>query len=220
VAYSVDWTNRIVTVPQSDLTLIQAAGANALAVYELDVADFWREVRRLESEVPGLPNPIIVSNTAPAATDSVTTLPRVVRVINGYRVEFDDSPGNYQVRLVGGNTNIHDTSVLVPNGVSVVPSNSAGLVLAPDSSGADVNVTSVGGVTVSGPDDLKADLTFLEAIEGGTWKIEDDGSGNAVQVFYDASNVEVARVQLYRKDGQPVSMTEFDAASITERRRV
>lgn len=82
-----------------------------------------------------------------------------------------------------------------------------------------VDVDRVHGAPVTGPDDLKADVSFLEAVAGGTWKIEDDGTGHAVQVFYDESGTEVLRVKLYRKDGQQASMAEFEDGSIMERRR-
>jgi len=121
----VDWSNKIVTVPQTALTLVSAGVWN---VYRLDLDAFWRACRDAEDSTAGAIHPPIVENTPPTAVDAVTTLARVVRIVNGYRVRFDDTPGPYQVLLSGANTNIADPSVLYPNQVSVLAANSAGMV--------------------------------------------------------------------------------------------
>ncbi len=212
MAYTVDWTARRITVPRDDLTLVQSAGPDTLAVYELDLDEFHQEVRRLEASVAGVPNPTIVDYTPPASVDSATTLASVVRVIHDYRVEFDDSPGRYQVRLIGGNSNIHDTPVLVPNGVSVVPGNSAGLVSAAE--GVNANVQAVAGTPVSGPDDLKATAMDLWKLDVS---IEDDGNGNAVQVWRDDSGSELFRRYLYWPDGSHVPFSDYPSDAVVRR---
>ncbi len=55
-----------------------------------------------------------------------TTFARVIEIINGYTLEFED--GAYTVKLVGSNNNLFDSAVLVRNQVQVVSTNSAGLI--------------------------------------------------------------------------------------------
>lgn len=116
MAYSVDWLTKIVTVPQADLTLVSAG------VYELDVSAFWAAVHDIQ-DGEGMPYVDIMRSSAPV-TLSGLDLARVVEVINGYRVEFED--GNYQVNLTGANNNILDARV--QNQVSINANNSAGLI--------------------------------------------------------------------------------------------
>ena len=57
---------------------------------------------------------------------------------------------------------------------------------------------------------IQVDAAFIKAIEGGRWKIE-----NNQMIFYEPDNVtEVARFNLYNKDGQPAK------ESIYERKRI
>jgi len=64
-----------------------------------------------------------MASNAPASIGGVT-LVRVVEVINGYKIEFEDGP--YQINLVGANNNILDSRV--QNQVSLNLSNSAGAI--------------------------------------------------------------------------------------------
>jgi hypothetical protein len=53
---------------------------------------------------------------------------RAVEIINGYRIQFTGPAApndHYSVRLTGGNNNVAD--VFIPNPVSVISNNSAGL---------------------------------------------------------------------------------------------
>ena len=53
------------------------------------------------------------------------TYARIVEIINGYTVEFED--GQYTVNCVGANHNVAD--VKIPNQVSIVVNNAAGLII-------------------------------------------------------------------------------------------
>lgn len=122
---SVDWPNKIINVPQSDLTLISGS------VYEHDVDDFRLALKALEDD-QGIPFPDTHRHTTSATIGGVT-LARVVEIINGYVVTYEE--GNYAVNLVGANNNIADVATV--NGVSIRPSNSAGLVQVSSGSGLD-----------------------------------------------------------------------------------
>lgn len=125
MVYSVDWANKIVTVPKADMTLISASPE----VYELDVELFWMTVHDIQ-DGEGMPYDQIMESNAPVTLSGVL-FARQVRIINGYQVEFEN--GAYRVNLVGANNNILD--VKYPNTVSVASSNSAGLQIVSAGSG-------------------------------------------------------------------------------------
>lgn len=126
---SVDWPNKLISVPQSYLTLVGGT------LYDLDTDAFRLDLRSLEDSDEGMPWPRTHRHNTEVTVAGVT-FARTIEIINGYQVEFED--GQYTVRLVGSNNNIFDVEggVLVQNQVQVIPGNSAGLI-----------VTSSGGVT-------------------------------------------------------------------------
>jgi len=117
MAYTVDWLARTIVVPVSDLTLVSGTR------YQLDMADFLMECRRLEWEpTEGLWAAPILLHTDAQIDFAGADYAGFDKIINGYTVEF--ALPAQRVDLLGSNNNIVD--VLVGN-VSVVPSNSAGL---------------------------------------------------------------------------------------------
>lgn len=66
------------------------------------------------------------NHVAPINVGGVT-LARVVEIINGYTVSFEDTGTPYSVRLDGANNNIADVANLITN-VSIRSNNSAGLI--------------------------------------------------------------------------------------------
>lgn len=129
MAYSVDWTSRVVTVPRADMTLVQSS---PVEIRELDADVFRLTLKGLEAG-EGMPHLDIHRHTAPTTLAGVTYA-RFVEVINGYTIEFE--PGIYTVNVIGGNTNLGD--VRVPNTVSLNTANSAGLVVGGGGAGGDV----------------------------------------------------------------------------------
>lgn len=119
MAYSVDWPDKTVFVPKADLTQVSAAPE----IYDLDVLAFWAAVHDIQ-DGEGITYATIMTSNAPASIGGVT-LVRVVEIINGYRVEFEEGP--YQVNLIGANNNI--LQARVQNQVSLNPSNSAGAII-------------------------------------------------------------------------------------------
>lgn len=120
MAISIDWGTQIITVEQSDLTNI--SGSN----YALDVDVFRLALKDLEDSTDGMAFPITHNHVAPISVGGVT-LARVVEIINGYTVSFEDTGSPYSVRLDGANNNIADVANLITN-VSIRSNNSAGLV--------------------------------------------------------------------------------------------
>lgn len=144
MAYQVDWTTKVVTIPQADLTLVSAG------IYELNVLTFWSAIHAIQSN-EGIPYIAIMRSNAPVTISGVVYA-RSVEVVNGYTIEFED--GQYQVNLVGANNNILDTRV--QNQVSINPSNSAGLQV----------VTTGSGVLPSDITDIK-NAIFAQIMEDG-----------------------------------------------------
>jgi hypothetical protein len=133
-------------------------------------------------------------HVAPVSLGGVT-LARIIEIINGYTVTFED--GQYAVNLVGANSNVGD--VVNVNQVSVRSANSVGL---------QVVETAVSGLTPT----ESAQLDFMYQNEGGRWHI--DGTQ---MVFYEDDNVtEIARFDLLDADGAPTS----DPAAARQRVRV
>jgi len=118
MAISVDWAAKIINVPQADLTPLGGS------VYELDLDAFRLALKALEAGAEGMAELDTHSHNT-LVTVAGLTLARVVEIINGYTVTFED--GQYGVNAVGANSNLAD--VLVRNQVSVNTANSAGLIV-------------------------------------------------------------------------------------------
>lgn len=119
MAITIDWDTKIISVNKADMILIQSAPTE---IYQLNMDFFHDTLRDLEDDVDG-----IVFDTTHRYVDPITVggviLARVVEIINGYTVTFED--GQYRVNLTGANTNLADVTNV--NQVSVSSSNSAGL---------------------------------------------------------------------------------------------
>lgn len=120
MALSVNWNTKVIFVPQADLTLVSGT------LYELDTDAFRLELKDIEDD-EGIPF-LDTHRHNTEVTVAGVTYARTIEIINGYSIEFED--GQYTVRLVGSNNNFFDVEngVLVQNQVSVIPTNSAGLV--------------------------------------------------------------------------------------------
>lgn len=116
----VDWPARIIKVFQPDMVLVDPGPPRE--IYQLDTDWFRLKLRELEANENG--GAYLYTHDHNTTVEvSGAILARVVEIINGYQVEFED--GQYAVNLVGSNNNISDVSVV--NQVSIRPSNSAGL---------------------------------------------------------------------------------------------
>lgn len=117
---SIDWENKIISIPKNDLTLIQSSPTE---VRELSLVTLFGWLRDAEMSDTGMLYPFILEYTKPASIGGITLAP-VVKITNGYTITFED--GQYAVNLVGANSNLADNANV--NQVSVRTSNSAGLV--------------------------------------------------------------------------------------------
>jgi hypothetical protein len=134
---SIDPATFVISIPKADTTFVET---NALTGYEIRSYDEYALMRELagylDSEA-GVTLPAAFSHNT-SVTISGVVYARALLILAPYTVVFE--AGNYQVKLVGG-TNNNLLDVLNPNGVSVIPANSAGL--------QTVNIAGGGGATAA-----------------------------------------------------------------------
>lgn len=129
MTYSVDWAARIITIPKTDTVFVSSPPE----VRSLDVTTLWQNLIDIQDDEAGVPHPDIVRNTPPLTVAGVT-LARVLEVVNGYTITFED--GLWSVNIVGGNSNLAD--VVNKNQVGMNTGNSAGFVQGAGADPADV----------------------------------------------------------------------------------
>lgn len=118
MAISVHWPTQVINIPKADLTFVSGV------LYELNVNILRLALKALEDDEVGQAWPT-THNHNTEITLSGVTYARSVEIINGYTVRFED--GQYVVKCAGANHNLAD--VKVPNQVSIIIGNSAGLVV-------------------------------------------------------------------------------------------
>lgn len=123
MAITIEWATGIISVPKADLTLIQASPTE---IREMNLNWFRLELKALEAAAEGM-GFLRTHNHNTEVTLGALTFARVIEIINGYTVTFED--GQYAVDLVGANSNVGDVTNV--NQVSVRSYNSAGLISSP-----------------------------------------------------------------------------------------
>ena len=116
----INWESKVINVPRGYMTLVQTTPSE---IREMNINTFRLDLKALEYDEFGM-----VFDTTHSHNTTVTiggvTLARVVEIINGYTVTFEN--GTYSVNLVGANSNIGDVTNL--NNVQIRSANSAGLI--------------------------------------------------------------------------------------------
>jgi len=120
MAISISWPTGVISVPKADMTLVQST---PIEIRELNINTFRLALKDLEDDAEGQVW-ATTHNHNTIVTVGGVTLARVVEIINGYTVTFED--GSYAVNLVDANSNIADVVNL--NTVSIRAANSAGLI--------------------------------------------------------------------------------------------
>lgn len=121
IGVSIDWGTRTIHVPKSYLQLVQSIPTE---IYNMDLNQFRLSLRDLEDSDNGMAY-LRTHNHNTTVVLSGITYARIVEIINGYTVTFEE--GQYAVNLIGANSNVSDVTNV--NSVSVRPNNSAGLVI-------------------------------------------------------------------------------------------
>jgi hypothetical protein len=120
MAISINWGTRVISVPKADMSLVDAGPPE---IRELDLNTFHLALKDLEDNEAGMPYPDTHTHNTEVVLGNLT-LARVIEIINGFTVTFED--GNYQVDLTGANSNVSDVTNL--NSVGLRSYNSAGLI--------------------------------------------------------------------------------------------
>jgi hypothetical protein len=120
MAITIDWGTKVIYIPTSFLTLIQSVPT---VIYNLDLNDLRMALKDLEDGEEGI-NFLDTHRHNAEVTVGGITLARVIEMINGYTITFED--GQYAVNLLGANSNVAD--VVNVNQVSLRTANSAGLI--------------------------------------------------------------------------------------------
>lgn len=129
---SIDWATKVISVPRDYMTLIQST---PIEIRELNINQFRLDLKALEASEEGAVFPDTHRHNTEVLLGGIIYA-RVVEIINGYTVTFED--GSYAVNLIGANSNIGDVVNL--NMVSVRSNNAAGLI-----SNAAIEFASFGG---------------------------------------------------------------------------
>ena len=159
MAITIDYSNPaqyVINVPRADMTLVSSSPTE---IRQLDIDDFWQALADIQDDPEGMAFPTAYINTAPLPVAGVT-LARVVEILDPYVIEFED--GQYNVNIVGGNSNISD--VTIKNQVGLNTANSAGLQV----------VTSGSGLSPEQDDRLRELWQFRGLDPDNSLEIEDD----------------------------------------------
>lgn len=119
MAITINWGTKVINVPKADLTLLQSTPTE---IRQLNLNTFRERLNDLQDDPEGMTFPTTHRHNTSLTVGGVN-LARVIEIINGYTVTFED--GQYAVNLVGANSNVGD--VVNVNQVSVRSANSAGL---------------------------------------------------------------------------------------------
>jgi len=119
VALSVNPLTYVISIPKSDLTLVEGT------LYSMDTDAFRLELKAWEDDADGMVQPKTHNHNTEVVIVG-TAYYRTIEIIPPYSVTFED--GQYSVILQGSNNNIWDiqNGVLNQNQVQVIPTNSAG----------------------------------------------------------------------------------------------
>ena len=123
MAMSIDWPTKVITIPQSDCTLVSGT------FYTLDTEAYFRtQLMALLDDEQGIVWPNAYEHNTEVTIAGVTYA-RAISIINGYSVQFSPD-SQWTVRLDNSNNDIWDvqSGILVQNQVQVISTNSAGLI--------------------------------------------------------------------------------------------
>ena len=152
MAISINWATRVISIPKADMTFMSAT------LYELDVDVLRLALKNLEDDEDGMAYPQTHNHNTLVEVGGVT-LARVVEIINGYTITFEN--GVYAVSLVGANNNIADVMNL--NNVSLRSNNSAGLIVVDSGGSGAPTAEEVAAAVWNYADGVEVALTPIQA---------------------------------------------------------
>lgn len=157
MAITIDWGQKIIHVPQADLTPVGGL------VYELDVEAFRLALKDLEDDEAGTVFPDTHRHNTEVTLSGVTYA-RTVEIINGYTISFEDTGVPYVVSCVGANHNLGDVTNF-DGSSSLLIGNSAGLIvrnigsgLSPEQDARLVSIENTGNASALAIDDVQTSV--------------------------------------------------------------
>lgn len=179
MAISVDPATLVITIPQTDLTLVSGL------LYELDVNAFRLSLKDWEDD-PANMGMLDTHRHNTEVTISGVTYARTFEIINNYTVEFEDLDPPYTVRCVGANHNIVD--VMNFNSVNLLIGNSAGLQTVVSGSGvtAQDKTDIIDGVWAKALETLTAEEMMRIMLAALAGKV--NGAGTGTENFRDQAD--------------------------------
>lgn len=134
---NIDWPTRVITIYKTD-TFMAFTGGN---VYDMDTNNFRLALKAEEDGEVGMAYPDTTKHNTTVLLGGIEYA-RILEMINGYTITFDDTGGGWVCNLVGSNNNILDVTNLTS--VQVRSNNSAGLIQTREIQYASFN----GGITL------------------------------------------------------------------------
>ena len=193
-----NWITKVITIPQSYLTHVSGD------VYELDVNQFRLDLKSIEGSEEGMPFLDTHRHNTEVGIGGIT-LSRVVEIINGYTITFEE--GMYIVNLTGANSNILDVTNL--NQVSIRSANSAGMITVVQGSGVTEQdkldiADAVAEKDISGSEGeqtLAGTILKIRQFAVGRWKVDKD---TKIMTIYDVDKDKpLIRLQMLDENGTP-----------------
>lgn len=117
----INYLTKVITVSRAEMPLITASPE----VRRLDMNNFRLALKNLEDSPEGMAYPDTHRHNTTVVLSGVSYA-RVIEIINGYTVTFEEGPSAYTIVCEGANHNLADVKNV--NNVSLVVGNSAGLV--------------------------------------------------------------------------------------------
>jgi len=130
VAISINFTTKVISVPQADMTLVSGT------FFRLPTETLFRtDVNALMDDEEGIVFDTPINHNTEVTIAGVT-FARFIELINGYSVQMTPN-SQFTVELTESNNNLHDVvaGALVQNQVQVLTTNSAGLITVISGSG-------------------------------------------------------------------------------------
>ncbi len=135
MAISVNQSTWVITIPKADTTFESTDPVTSYEIRTYDEYDFMRELADWMDNEAGIPAPNAFNHNTESTLAGVT-YSRQFELLSPYTIQF--GTGTYQVKLNGG-TNNNLVDKLRPNGVSLIPANSAGKQTVSSGSGLDTD---------------------------------------------------------------------------------
>lgn len=188
---TINWSTKIINIPQSYLNDLGGG------IYELDTDQLRLDLKDMEDSEEGMAFPT-THNHFTTITVGGVTLARVIEIINGYTITFEN--GMYAVNLVGSNNNISDVANV--NSVSIRSANSAGLIQV-NTGGGGLSADDVWNKVLESGYTAKQLMRLFASVLNGRIS----GAATGTEVFRDINNTKDRVIATVDENGNRTGLT-------------